>query len=318
MYRSETKDQTNFEATIFDIQKFSVHDGPGIRTLIFLKGCLLNCLWCSNPEGQSTDREIMLYPEKCIGCYKCIEVCDYGAIFIEDGQLMYDRKLCKVCGKCTDICPAEARKMVGKRVTVNEVMREIEKDILFYRNSGGGVTFGGGEPLLQSDFVKAVSIECEKKGIDVAIETCGYYPWGNLEKVIEHVNLIMFDLKHMDSDLHSKLCGYPNDLILSNLTRLCELVDSHSLDLQIIVRIPVIPGLNDSKNISNTAKFISSLGNAVTRVELLPYHQLGIKKYERLGIKYDLKEVNVPTDEYMKNIKKLFTKYSDIDTKIGG
>jgi pyruvate formate lyase activating enzyme len=293
------------KALIFDIQKFSLDDGPGIRTLIFLKGCGLRCVWCSNPEGQLNQPQLMLYPEKCIGCGKCLEVCESGAIFVEDGQLRYNRKLCRACGKCAEVCPAEARKIAGKYVTVDYVVREIEKDSLFYRNSGGGVTFGGGEPTLYADFVRAVSIECQKRGINVALETCGYAPWINLEKITKHVDLVMFDLKHMDANTHRKLCGRSNKLVLDNLKKLCMCGGS-----EIIVRVPVISALNDEEeNIRNTAEFILPLASAISRIELLPYHKFGIKKYERLGIRYQIEKTEVPNDEHMIAIKGVMEQY---------
>ncbi|MCK4787558.1 MAG: glycyl-radical enzyme activating protein [Desulfobacteraceae bacterium] len=293
------------EAPLFDIQRFSVHDGPGIRTLVFLKGCALRCPWCSNPESQLSQPQLMLYPEKCIGCHKCLEVCEFGAIFVEGEQLCYNKQLCRACGKCADVCPAEARKLVGKYVDVDYVIKEIEKDILFYRNSGGGVTFGGGEPALFPDFIKAVSIECQKRGINVAVETCGYAPWRNLKIVAEHANLLMFDVKHMDAATHRKLCGHSNKLILDNLKKLCRIGGN-----EILVRMPIIPGLNDGEeNIRNTAEFVSSLGNGISRIELLPYHRFGFGKYERLGMLYQIEEVEVPSDEHMMTIKGVMEEY---------
>lgn len=293
------------EAPLFDIQRFSVHDGPGIRTLVFLKGCGLRCLWCSNPESQVSQPQLMLYPEKCIGCHRCLEVCEFGAVFVDGEQLLCNRQLCRACGKCADVCPAGARKLVGKHADVDYVIKEIEKDILFYRNSGGGVTFGGGEPALFPDFVRAVSIECQKLDINVAIETCGYAPWRNMKIIAEHVNLIMFDLKHMDADTHRKLCGHSNKLILNNLKKLYKMGGN-----KILMRMPIIPGLNDEEeNIRNTAEFVLSLSSDIRSVELLPYHKFGVNKYERLGILYQIEEVKVPSGEYMRTIKRTMEEY---------
>jgi len=284
---------------IFDIQKFSVHDGPGIRTLIFLKGCGLRCLWCSNPESQLKRPELMLYPEKCIGCHKCMEVCPTGAVFSRNGKIYFSKELCKACGKCAEVCPAEARRLVGNYLTVDEVLKEIDKDRMFYRTSGGGVTFGGGEPLLYPDFVVELSKACREKYINTSVETCGYVPWEHIEKAAPYLDLIMFDLKHMDSKAHKKLCGRSNRLILSNLKKLSKLHSS-----EIIVRMPVIPTVNDSgENLKKTAEFVASLGNAVSRIEIMPYHTFGVKKYERLGRTYQLKEKEVPSDEHMKSVK---------------
>jgi len=297
------------EAVIFDIQRFSVHDGPGIRTLVFMKGCEMKCLWCSNPEGQASKPQLMLYPEKCIGCLSCAKVCPTGAAFTRDGLLLYDNRLCIGCGKCAEVCPAEAKKIAGQHVTVEHVVTEVLKDRLFYRNSGGGVTFGGGEPTLYPEFIRAVAIECQNRGINVAIETCGYAPWGNFEKLVPHINLVMFDLKHMDANTHKKLCGQSSRLIVENLKRLCEL--QHRIEgLEILIRMPIIPGLNDSKdNIHATAKFISSLGSSISGVELLPYHKLGISKYERLGVEYQIAEVKIPDNEHMNAIRDLLQQH---------
>ena len=293
------------EAPLFDIQRFSVHDGPGIRTLVFLKGCGLRCLWCSNPESQLSQPQLMLYPEKCIGCHRCLEACEFGAVFVDSEQLLCNRQLCRACGKCADVCPAGARRLVGKHADVDYVIKEIEKDILFYRNSGGGVTFGGGEPALFPDFVRAVSIECQKRDINVAIETCGYAPWKNMKIIAEYVNLIMFDLKHMDADTHRKLCGHSNKLILNNLKKLYKIGGN-----EILMRMPIIPGLNDEEeNIRNTAEFVLSLSSDIRSVELLPYHKFGVNKYERLGILYQIEEVKVPSGEYMRTIKRTMEEY---------
>jgi len=302
----------NAEAMIFDIQKFSVHDGPGIRTLIFLKGCPLRCLWCSNPESQSSLPELVFYPERCRRLNRCLEVCPTHAISVKENSLVLNKDLCTLCGKCVEACYAGAWKIFGQWVDVGYVMKEIEKDILFYRNSAGGVTFGGGEPLLWPDFVREVSQECKKKGIPVAVETCGHVPWRNFEKVIDVLDLIMYDIKHMDSAIHKKLCGVPNELILENIKSLSK------RKVDIIIRVPIIPNINDSNyNIHDTAGFVASLNGSVKRVEILPYHKFGEKKYGRLGREYELTDVEVPEQQYMEEIKTEM-EVNGLTVKIGG
>ena len=203
--------------------------------------------------------------------------------------------------------------MFGMVVDVDYIIKEIEKDILFYRNSGGGVTFGGGEPTLYPDFISAVSAACHNEGIPVAIETCGFTPWRNFEKILDNIDLVMFDVKHMDPKKHEELCGHSNQRILNNLKRL-----SQRPDIEVVVRVPIIPGLNDSKdNISNTIKFVASLRGNIKRVELLPYHKFGESKYERLGRKYTIKGLKIPSDEHMQSIKRTMEGYG-LNIQIGG
>jgi len=203
--------------------------------------------------------------------------------------------------------------MFGTVVDVDYIIKEIEKDAPFYKNSGGGVTFGGGEPLLYPDFISAVASRCQSEGIPVAIETCGFAPWRNFEKILDNVDLVMFDIKHMDPKKHKEWCGRSNQLILKNLERL-----SQRDDIEVIVRVPIIPGLNDSEdNINSTIRFVASLGGNIKRIELLPYHKFGEDKYERLGRKYALAGLKIPSDEHMQNIKRAMEGYG-LDIKIGG
>lgn len=288
-------------APVFDIQRFSVHDGPGIRTLVFFKGCPLRCAWCSNPESQASGPQLMFYPEKCIACHKCIGVCDSGAAFVASDIVRYDRSLCGACGSCVDVCPADARKMAGRPMDVDQVMEEIEKDWPFYERSGGGATFGGGEATLYPAFVDALATRCKSKGVHTAVETCGFGEWGVLERATRHIDLVLYDIKHMDSAVHRSLCGQGNELILANLLRLTRLHRS-----EVIVRFPVLPGLNDDDvHIHQLAHFVSTLGDEVKRVELLAYHRFGLKKYERLQREYELKDMGVPDDEHVAAIKEV-------------
>jgi len=301
------------KATVFDIQKFSVHDGPGIRTLIFMKGCPLACIWCSNPESQPKELQLVFYGEKCIRADKCWQVCPTNAISVKDDHLVLDKRLCNLCGKCVEACYAGAWKMFGMVVDVDYVIGEIEKDALFYKNSGGGVTFGGGEPLLYPEFIDAVASRCRSAGIPVAIETCGFVPWRNFEVILDNVDLVMFDIKHMDPQKHKELCGRSNQSILKNLKRL-----SQRGDVEVIVRVPIIPGLNDAEdNIRKTIKFVASLKGNIKGIELLPYHKFGENKYQRLERKYSLAGLKIPGDEHMQNIKSMMDGYG-LDIKIGG
>lgn len=227
--------------------------------------------------------------------------------------MVFDKSLCNLCGKCVEACYAEAWKMFGRVVDVDYIIKEVEKDVAFYRNSGGGVTFGGGEPLLYPDFVSAVATRCQSEGIPVAIETCGYVPWKCLERVLDNVDLVMFDIKHMDLKIHKELCGRSNQLILKNLKVL-----SQRNNVEVIVRFPIIPGLNDTKdNINSTARFVASLNDNIKRVEILSYHKFGEKKYKRLEKEYPLAGLEIPSDEQMQDVKRTMEGYG-LSIQIGG
>lgn len=261
---------------VFDIQRFSIHDGPGIRTLVFLKGCNLRCQWCSNPESQRFKLDLFYQPEKCIGCQACIEVCPQKAIVIKKRQIFFYRELCTNCGKCAEVCYAEARIIKGKKMSVDEVLKEIIKDNNFYTRSQGGVTLGGGEPLLQADFAASILKACKRKGLQTAIETAGHVPWENIEKVIAYTDLFLYDVKHMDPKIHKQYTGVDNKLILSNLEKLVK------KGVMIIVRTPVIPGFNNTKaDIYNIAQHVAKL--AIKKLDLLLYHSYGKNKYNLLG-----------------------------------
>ena len=239
---------------VFDIKKFSIHDGPGIRTTVFLKGCPLRCLWCHNPESQRSGPEVMLRGERCIACAACLEACAQGAITINGSGAVTDRALCIECGLCTASCYAEARELVGRTMTVAEVLAEIEGDISFYDESGGGVTFSGGDPLLQRDFLLALLKACRAKEIHTAVDTSGSFSWPALEMIRPYVDLFLYDLKLMDEERHKRVTGVSNRLILQNLEALSKL--GH----KIIIRVAVVPGINDDeRNIYQTGAFAASL-----------------------------------------------------------
>lgn len=256
---------------IFNIQRFSIHDGPGIRTVVFFKGCPLRCLWCHNPEGQIMRKEMVIWDDRCIGCKTCVKTCSNSAA--------EDPTKCILCGKCVEECPAGAREIAGKEMRIEEIIMEIEKDRVFYEQSGGGVTFSGGEPLFQYDFLITLLKKCKDKGIHSAIETCGYSPWEILSSVSGCTDLFLYDLKVMDEESHRKFTGVSNRKILENLKKLS------SIHKSIVVRIPVIPGVNDNfENMNMTSKFVSSLG--IKEVHLLPFHPGGVEKYRRLRKDY--------------------------------
>ncbi len=295
---------------VFNIQKYSIHDGPGIRTTVFLKGCPLNCWWCHNPESQEYNREIVFWEDRCIGCGDCEKACKSGAITAGEKGPEIDKTDCILCGRCTDACPAGALETIGKIMSAEDVMREIEKDFIFYEESGGGVTFSGGEPLVQDEFLYELLSDCRKKDIHTALDTSGYAPRKALLKVREKVDLFLYDIKHMDDSKHQRYTGVSNRIILENLKVLAQSGSS------IIVRFPVIPGINDDEeNISKTGKFIASLN--LKDISLLPYHNTGTDKFGKLGRIYKLPDILPPPGEKMLSIKEKLKKMG-LNVKIGG
>jgi pyruvate formate lyase activating enzyme len=284
---------------VLNIQKFSIHDGPGIRTLVFMKGCPLKCSWCSNPESQKRSVELRLIQSRCANCGKCIEACPNSAVKIsKKGEVVTDRRICKRCGRCVEVCLYEARLIAGEYTTVEDLLKKVEEDRSFYENSGGGVTVGGGEPAYQHAFVRDFLKRCTERWLHTVIETCGYAPWKHLKEILEYVDFLIYDIKHIDPATHKRLTGVSNKLILENLSR----ITSSRVNLPIIIRVPIIPGLNDSEaNVSATAQFVSQLGS-VQGMELLPYHRLGMSKYEQFGMDYKLEKTSPPSDEHMKKL----------------
>lgn len=275
----------SIKGNIFNIQKFSITDGVGIRTLIFMKGCPLRCKWCSNPESQKYNLEIMDVKVNCTGCGKCAVACENGAV--DNVTFDVDRTKCTDCGKCTRVCFANAKKMVGKEYTIEEVMKQIEKDRIFYRNSGGGVTIGGGEPTAQAPFVSELLKYCQKSHINTAIETCGYGKWENIEPVFRYTDQVFFDLKSINSEIHKKYTGVGNELILENAAKATEVCN------QIIFRVPLIPRVNDNEeNLRLTGEFVSELQKKHSKkniaIELLPFHNFGASKYRWMNVPYEM------------------------------
>lgn len=281
----ERSSSDSITGLIWDIKRYALHDGPGIRTTVFLKGCPLQCLWCCNPESQNFHPEILWLEENCIRCNLCLEICPTQAIYEEkQGKkcINYDR--CDLCALCVNRCPGEALQLVGKRVTVQEVLQEIVKDDVFYSRTSGGLTLSGGEPAAQPDFAYELlrQYKIKEKGLHSTIDTCGYVDWHKLNRFLEYTDLILYDIKHMNPQEHTKLTGVSNKLILQNARRIAE---SHK---RLIIRLPIIPGYNDTEeNILKTAAFARSLPG-VEEIDILPYHALGKLKYARLCREYRL------------------------------
>lgn len=284
---------------IFNIQKCSIHDGNGLRTLVFLKGCPLHCLWCANPESQSYQEEIMEVPRKCIHCGACQQVCPESAISLIDNEFIIDRNLCKKCLQCVDVCYAQSKEPAGREMDADAVFKEIYKDHLYYELYGGGVTFSGGEPLTQPELLTEIAKKCRCFKINTAIETCGYGDYEKFKKALPYIDNIFFDLKHIDSDVHRQLTGEGNEVIRYNL----ESISRHNIP--ITVRTPVVPGYNDDPaNITGIASWIKDIPN-VQEYELLPYHNLGSGKYASLGRPYALSDVMPPEDAQIIQLVKL-------------
>ena len=272
--------------TIFDVQKFSTIDGPGIRTTVFFKGCNLKCAWCHNPESQAFEREMMFYKNKCTGCGKCKEKCPNGL------------DSCTLCGACTVYCPARAREIVGKEWSVEDIFAEIEGDRTFYETSGGGATFSGGECMLQIDFLEALLQKCKENGIHTAVDTAGHLPFEYFERILPFTDLFLYDVKCFDRETHKRFTGVYNDNILSNLQKLL------GKGVPIWIRIPIIPTVNDSREeLLKIRDFLCSNGEP-QKVELLPYHVMGENKYGALG--KDVTRFLPPTDEKMAELRSLF------------
>lgn len=298
------------KGTIMNIQKYSIHDGPGIRTTVFFKGCPLRCWWCHNPESLRCKHQVMFFEERCTGCGICAKRCPQNAITMNGKIPVVDQSKCNLCGHCTDFCFNNAREYVGKDVTVKELMDEIKKDEMFYDESNGGATFSGGEPLVQVDFLNEVLKACNERRIHTTVDTSGYSSWENLKKIADKVDLFLYDLKFIKNDKHKKYIGVSNEGILENLKNLSDLGSN------IYVRMPIIAGINDDdEHIEGSIEFLSDLN--ILQVNLLPYHKMGMDKYSRLEMEYKLSGMEKPTDERMAEIADQFKK-SGIKVKIGG
>lgn len=286
---------------VFNIEGYAVHDGPGIRTIVFLSGCRLRCLWCANPESQELKPQLAFFSDKCTGCGRCISICSNKAIEQVNGKITMDWDKCKRCLKCVEICPNEAREILTRVMTSKEVLGEIIKDVPFYRRSNGGITLSGGDPLVNIDFASDILRLCKEREIHTAIETSGFADWDDFVKILKYTDFIFYDIKHMDSKKHKYGTGVSNEKILENLKKITNLYK----DINVVVRIPVIPNFNDSEeNITNTAQFVKALKN-IRKIELLPYHRLGEIKYERIGKTYSLKDINPPENRDLIKLKNI-------------
>jgi len=285
--------------TVFDIKKYAIHDGPGIRTTVFFQGCPLSCWWCHNPESQTRQPVLMYRANRCVLCATCVETCPQSVISINEIAIT-DRTKCDVCGECAEACYHGAREVSGKDMTLREVLAEIERDVPFYDQSGGGVTFSGGEPLNQRKFLAELLRECKKREIQTVVDTSGYAAWEVINGIRDDVDLFLYDLKLMDDDRHKKFTGVSNELILNNLQRLAESGE------RIEIRIPLIPGVNDdAENLEQSAAFIAELSN-ITGVELMGYHDIAEAKYEALGMVYPLPDTVPPTAEALQEAASYF------------
>ena len=297
---------------IFDIKRYAINDGPGIRVVIFFKGCNLHCAWCHNPESISSKVEKMFAPAKCIKCGSCVEACPEHAITMTPDGIVTDPNLCKSCGKCADVCPTKAIEMSGKVMTVSEIMDIIERERIFFDQSGGGVTFSGGEPLVHSKMLIELLDECRKRKIHTAVDTAGNVSTEIILEVAKRTDLFLYDLKMMDSDLHKKWISSGNEIILQNLKAISE-TGAH-----IIIRIPLIGEVNDSnKNIDQTAKFISELAGEIKEVNLLPYHNIAQNKYMKLGKSDDFEKLVEPDKSVIAQAVLKFNEYG-IKASVGG
>lgn len=298
------------DTVIFNIQKFSIHDGPGIRTTVFFKGCPLKCLWCHNPESQEYEKQILHDPDKCVLCGTCVKVCPHNAIKIEDNVLSTDMAKCDFCGLCEVYCIQEARQIVGKCYEVDDVVKEVIKDKVFYEKSGGGVTVSGGEPLMFVDYVEELFKKLKEENIHTAVDTCGAVNFESLERIAPYTDLFLYDIKLMDDEKHKKFIKSSNKVILENLKKLSKIHNN------INIRMPIIEGVNaDIDHIEKVIDFIKDLN--IKKINLLPYHDIAKHKYKKLDMHYEEEKMSKPSEEKMQSFKSMFES-KGYEVKIGG
>ncbi len=289
----------NKTGLIFNIQKFSLHDGPGIRTTIFFKGCPLSCLWCQNPEGLSSRKELFQYSNKCIGCSSCLEICPEGAISFSDSEPVIDRSICELCMTCADNCPTGALEAIGTEMTIKEITDEVLKDRVIFEESGGGVTLSGGEPLLQLTFVTELLKAMKELDINTAVETSGYVSMEALKKVSPWTDLFLYDLKLLDPEKSKEYTGISSKPVIDNFKYLAQ------NGSQLIVRMPLIPGVNDNRDhLRLMADTLKEIG--INELELIPYHNLGAHKYRGLNMDYQLQGLEAPSKKQVAAVREAF------------
>ncbi len=299
---------------IFDIKRFAINDGPGIRVTLFMKGCPLRCVWCHNPEGLSPNRQKMYVKKKCIGCRSCVEACPRGGLELTRDGIRATGVECTLCGTCVEECPTLALEMAGKEYSMSELMNLVEKDRVVMETSGGGVTLCGGEPLMHPEALVEILEELKRRGLHRTVDTTLYASEATVEKVLSHTDLFMVDMKHMDSEKHRKYTGVPNEPILRNIRLIAE------KGMRYWIRIPLIEGVNaDEENIIRCAEFLKELPTHPEIVNILPYHDIGIGKHQRLGSEYNPDEVvmSTPSLEWQEHCVEIFKSYG-FESKIGG
>ena len=300
---------------IFNIQKFSTHDGDGVRTTIFFKGCPLRCMWCHNPESQHYYKELIFHQHKCTACGRCVAKCKQGANSIVDGKIVFDRSKCTACGVCTDWCITEARELAGKEYTVDALVKEAMKDKIFYEQSGGGVTLSGGEVMASQhmDYVEEVCRKLHENGVSVFIDTSGYTDYENLKRILPYVDVFLYDIKVMDPEDHKKFIGVDNSLILENLKKLSD------EGAGLYIRLPIIQQVNATdEHIESVIHFLKENNSHARQVNLLPYHDIGKGKYASLDMEYHEDEMSVPVSELMEHFKSMFEEQGFNKVNIGG
>jgi pyruvate formate lyase activating enzyme len=304
------------QGIVTNIQRFSIHDGPGIRTTVFFKGCNLHCFWCHNPETLRRDPQLQLFPDRCIGCGECFERCPQGAhVMTEDGR-RFLREQCEACGTCVETCYAQALLLVGECKTVDEVVEEVMRDLPFYETSGGGVTLSGGEPLLQLEFAIAILEKCREAGLHTAVETAANWPWERLAALLSVTDLVMMDVKLMDNARHKACTGVPNTRILENARRLGVEAPSGGKPLALIVRTPIVPDVNDNpEDVLAIAEFAATLPNLLY-YELLPFHPMASGKYDSLDMDYRARDLKTPAKEQIEALAEV-AKQAGIEVRHG-
>ena len=297
---------------ISHVQKYSTRDGPGIRDTVFFKGCPLGCLWCSNPELIRPRPDVLYDRNQCVQCGTCISACPQDALsFDDDHRVVVDRQACRASGECVSACPEGALELVGREIGVDALVKELLKDSVFYETSGGGVTFSGGEPLYQSGFVRQVAEKLKESGIHTALDTCGDVSWCRFEEVLDVIDLVLYDIKVADRDVHTQLTGRDNDIILANARVLAR------QGIPMHIRLVAVPGLTDSRDELNARMEIVKELSTVEQVDLLPYHRYGVGKYERLSLDYPLVEVEEHTTEEVEVMRQYLERFG-IPVTVGG